>query len=62
MPLTIVKGKDLGAASGFQVKDAAGRKFMLKFDIAGHRGMANTGEIIGNRIFHAAGYNVPGAL
>jgi len=62
MPLTIVKGKDLGAASGFQVKDAAGRKFMLKFDVAGHRGMANAGEMIGNRIFHAAGYNVPGAL
>jgi hypothetical protein len=62
MPLTILKGKDLGAASGFQVKDAAGRKFMLKFDVAGHLGMANAGEMIGNRIFHAAGYNVPGAL
>ena len=62
MPLTITKGKDLGAASGYQVKDAAGRKFMLKFDVAGHLGMANAGEMIGNRIFHAAGYNVPGAL
>ena len=62
MPLTITKGKDLGAASGFQVKDAAGRKYMLKFDIAGHPGMANAGEMIGNRIFHAAGYHVPGAL
>ena len=62
MPLTITKGKDLGAASGYQVKDAAGRKYMLKFDIAGHPGMANAGEMIGNRIFHAAGYNVPGAL
>ena len=39
-----------------------GRKFMLKFDVAGHPGMANAGEMIGNRIFHAAGYNVPGAL
>ena len=62
MPLTITKGKDLGAASGYQVKDAAGRKYMLKFDIAGHPGMANAGEMIGNRIFHAAGYHVPGAL
>ena len=62
LPLTILKGKDLGAASGYQVKDAAGRKFMLKFDIAGHLGMANAGEMIGNRIFHAAGYHVPGAL
>jgi len=61
LPLTIVKGKDLGAASGYQVKDAAGQKFMLKFDIAGHVGLANAGEMIGSRIFHAAGYNVPGA-
>jgi hypothetical protein len=62
MPLTITKGKDLGAASGYQVKDAAGRKYMLKFDIAGHPGLAIAGEMIGNRIFHAAGYHVPGAL
>ena len=39
-----------------------GRKYMLKFDAAGHPGMANAGEMIGNRIFHAAGYNVPGAF
>lgn len=62
LPLTVVKGKDLGSASGFQVKDAAGHKFMLKFDIAGHVGLANSGEMIGNRVFHAAGYNVPGSV
>jgi hypothetical protein len=60
-PYTIVKGKHLGASAGFQVKDAAGRKFMLKLDVAGHLGMASAGEVIGNRVFHAAGYNVPGA-
>ena len=61
-PFKITKGKHLGAAAGFQVKDANGNKFMLKFDVAGHLGMANAGEMIGNRIFHAAGYNVPGAF
>jgi hypothetical protein len=61
-PFKITKGKHLGAAAGFQVKDADGHKFMLKFDVAGHPGMANAGEMIGNRIFHAAGYNVPGAF
>jgi len=61
-PFKIIKGKHLGAAGGFQVKDAAGRKFMLKFDVAGHPGLASAGEMIGNRIFHAAGYNVPGAF
>ena len=62
LPFKITKGKHLGAAAGFQVKDANGNKFMLKFDIAGHLGMANAGEMIGSRIFHAAGYNVPGAF
>jgi hypothetical protein len=61
-PFKITKGKHLGASAGFQVKDADGRKFMLKFDVAGHLGMANAGEMIGSRIFHAAGYNVPGAF
>jgi len=61
-PLTVMKGKDLGSASGFQVRDARGHRYMLKFDIAGHLGLANAGEMIGSRIFHAAGYNVPGAV
>ena len=61
-PFKITKGKHLGAAAGFQVQDADGHKFMLKFDVAGHLGMANAGEMIGYRIFHAAGYNVPGAF
>ena len=61
-PFKITKGKHLGSAGGFQVKDADGHKFMLKFDIAGHPGLANAGEMIGSRIFHAAGYNVPGAF
>jgi len=62
LPLTIVKGKDQGAATGFQVVDAAGRKFMLKVDPAGHVGMATGAEVVGEGIFHAAGYNVPGAF
>src|SRR4030095_13235325 len=61
-PFKITKGKHLGSAGGFQVKDADGHKFMLKFDVGGHAGLANAGEMIGSRIFHAAGYNVPGAF
>lgn len=61
-PFRITKGKDQGASLGFQVADAAGKKFMLKLDVAGHLGMATSGEIIGTRIFHAAGYNVPGSF
>jgi hypothetical protein len=59
LPLRIVKGKDRGAALGFQVVDAAGRKYLLKLDPRGHLGMSTTAEIVGTRLYHAAGYNVP---
>jgi hypothetical protein len=58
-PLRIVKGKDRGAALGFQVIDADGRKYLLKLDPAGHLGMSTAAEIVGTRLFHALGYNVP---
>jgi len=61
-PFRILKGKARGAALGFEVIDAAGRKFLLKLDVAGHRGMASTAEVVGGRIFHAAGYNVPASF
>jgi hypothetical protein len=59
LPLRIVKGKDQGATTGFQVLDAAGQRFMLKVDPAGHLGLSTGAEIVGGRLFHAAGYNVP---
>jgi hypothetical protein len=62
LPLTIVKGKDEGAATGFQVVDARGRKFMLKVDPVGHLGLSTGAEIVGYRLFQAAGYYVPGAF
>jgi hypothetical protein len=62
LPLRIVHGKHAGATSGFQVVDAAGRKFMLKLDPRGLPGLMTASEIIGELVFHAAGYNVPGAF
>jgi len=62
LPLRIVKGKVRGAALGYEVRDADGRKFLLKPDVAGHAGMASAAEVIGDRIFHAAGYNVPSSF
>ena len=59
LPLRIVKGKDRGAALGFQVVDADGRKYLLKLDPAGHAGLSTSAELIGTRVFHAIGYNVP---
>jgi hypothetical protein len=62
LPLKIIKGKTLGAAAGFQAVDADGHEFLVKFDPPGHLGMATGAEMIGNRVFYAAGYNVPGAF
>jgi hypothetical protein len=62
LPFTIVKGKDEGAATGFQGVDANKRKFMLKVDPKDHLGMSTAAEMVGYRFFHAAGYYVPGAF
>lgn len=62
LPFRIVKGKDQGSAVGFQVVDAAGQRFMLKMDPAGHLGLTTSAEMVGNRVFYAAGYNVAGAF
>lgn len=61
-PLTISIGKTDGTAPGFVARDAHGRKYLVKLDPAGRPGLASGGEVIGNRIFHAAGYHVPGAF
>src|SRR5262245_31836693 len=61
LPLTITSGKSRGDALGFEVLDADGRKFLIKLDRSDHLGMTTGSELIGNAVFHAAGYNVPGA-
>ena len=45
-----MKGKARGAAVGYEVIDAAGEKFMLKLDVAGHRGMASAAEVVGGSL------------
>ena len=62
LPLRIVHGKHQGATAGFQVVDADDRRFLLKLDPGGRPGLASGPEVIGQRLFHAAGYNVPGAF
>jgi hypothetical protein len=61
LPLTVVKAKTEGAGTGVEVVDADKHRFLVKFDPRGHLGMTTSAEMIGNRVFHAAGYNVPGA-
>jgi hypothetical protein len=62
LPLTISSGKAQGVAPGFVVRDARGRKYLIKLDPVGHAGLASSAEVVGSRLFHAAGYHVPGAF
>lgn len=61
-PITILSGKRAGAAPGWVVEDAEGKKFIMKFDPRGHLGLVTGAERIGPLLFHAMGYNVPTAF
>lgn len=59
LPWAIQSTKTGGTTAGFIVKDAAGVKYILKFDYAGDPPELETGtHVICNRIMWAAGYNV----
>lgn len=58
-PWTVVSAKTEGVTPGFNVRDAAGNTYLIKFDPPEHLGMASGADVISNRIFFAAGYNVP---
>src|SRR5437763_9070333 len=51
--------KDQGVTVGFQIKDSAGQKFLVKFDPPGYPDLGTACDAIGSRLFWAAGYNVP---
>ncbi len=55
---TVSHGKDQGVTPGFQVKDSAGDKFLIKFDPPGFPELANQVAVVGSRLLWAAGYNV----
>jgi hypothetical protein len=61
-PYRVVSSKSVGATAGFIVKDSTDRKFIMKFDPAGHLALTTAPDFIGNRLFWAAGYNTPGAF
>lgn len=55
---TVTQGKIEGRSKGFFIRDAQGDEYLLKFDPAGHLGMATGAEVISSRLFHAVGYHV----
>ena len=58
-PWTIVSAKTEGVTPGFTIQDAAGRRYLLKFDPLSNPEMTTAVDVIGPLFFHALGYNVP---
>lgn len=55
---TIFSGKLEGANPGFFIEDKNGNRFLIKFDGPQYPELTTSAEVIGTKIFYAAGYNV----
>ncbi|MCC6858551.1 MAG: hypothetical protein IT158_08325 [Bryobacterales bacterium] len=58
-PFTVVKVKTEGVTPGFEIDDAAGARYYVKFDPRTNPEMATAADVIGSKFFHALGYHVP---
>jgi hypothetical protein len=58
-PLLIIKGKTIGSTPGLVVLDARDRRYLLKLDPPGWRGMNTSTEVVAARLAWAAGWLVP---
>ena len=58
-PWTIKHVKHGGASAGFQIKDAAGRKWLVKVDWRGYPRLSSGADMVARTLLHAAGYSVP---
>jgi antitoxin (DNA-binding transcriptional repressor) of toxin-antitoxin stability system len=58
-PWTIVGGKPDGANPGFMIRDAAGRRYLLKTEGTGQPFRAGAADAIGAAVYHAAGFFTP---
>ena len=56
---TVVAAKNEGITPGFVIKDAQGRKYVVKFDPLSNPEMASAADVITSRFLYALGYNVP---
>jgi hypothetical protein len=59
LPWTVVGAKLNGANPGFQIKTAAGTRYLLKFDEPKQFERASAGDVVGSRLYYAAGFQVP---
>lgn len=58
-PWTVVSAKTQGVTPGFNIRDAQGEVYVIKFDPPGYLGATTCAGVICGRVLHAAGYNVP---
>ncbi len=55
----VVDGKPDGANPGFTVRTPDGSRYLLKFDGKEQPERASSGDLIGSRLYHAAGFETP---
>lgn len=58
-PWTVIAAKPNGANPGFFIKAADGRRYLLKFDGPISPPRATAADVVGSKIYHAAGYFTP---
>jgi hypothetical protein len=58
-PWVIKHAKAGGYTSGFQIKDADGKKWLVKLDSRGYAQLSSGADKVSRTLLHAAGYNVP---
>jgi len=58
-PWTIVRAKSQGVSPGFQIVDANGVRWAIKFDPPQHPELTTAADVITSKLYWAAGYNVP---
>lgn len=58
-PVTVTSIKSEGISPGFNIVDASGVLWILKFDPPDHPELASGAEVVATNLFWAAGYNTP---
>lgn len=58
-PITVIRGKSEGVTPGFTIKDANGDTYIIKLDDPKTPAMKSSSEVIGTKIYYAAGYHTP---
>ena len=58
-PWIIKHAKQGGWSAGFQIKDADGKKWLVKLDPRGYPQLSSGADMVARTLLHAAGYNVP---